>query len=45
MGTEVFGAEIDSQMGSSPLDWRFDHILSLSVRTNSTTRSRRSFWP
>ena len=27
MGTEVFGAEIDSQSGSSPLDWRFDHTV------------------
>jgi glutathione synthase/RimK-type ligase-like ATP-grasp enzyme len=27
MGTEVFGAEIESQMGSSPLDWRFDHTV------------------
>jgi len=27
IGTELYGAEIESQSGASPLDWRFDHTV------------------
>jgi glutathione synthase/RimK-type ligase-like ATP-grasp enzyme len=41
IGTDLYAAEIDSQRGASPLDWRFDHTVPFRTHTlDSTTATR-----
>jgi glutathione synthase/RimK-type ligase-like ATP-grasp enzyme len=37
IGPDLYAAEIDSQAGASPLDWRFDHTVKFSPHTLDST--------
>jgi hypothetical protein len=41
IGTNLYAAEIDSQSGESPLDWRFDHTVPFRPHTLDSETSRR----
>ena len=41
IGTDLYAAEIDSQSGHSPLDWRFDHTVSFRPHTLDSITSAR----
>jgi glutathione synthase/RimK-type ligase-like ATP-grasp enzyme len=41
LGADLYGAEIHSQMGDSPLDWRFDHSVPFKRHELDATVSRQ----